>query len=271
MVRVVGPPAVAAGQPVVTRRNVIAFGGAMLMLWLASDWPIHDVGEQYLYSVHMLQHMMLAYFLPPLVLLATPEWLLRVLVGDGRLYAVVRWLCKPVVAGVLFNLAVMVTHIPGVVNASVTSDRPFVHYSLHLMVVTTGLLDVDAGLRAVPRAAHGHGGHDDLPLPHVGRPDRARRLAGFRRGLGVRRLRPAGPRVGPLGHRRPADRRSGDEDGRVDLPLVDHRHALVHPLRRPPRRRVRLPASADVRRRRARVRTGRRRSTNPSSGSVARS
>ena len=140
MVRVVGPPAVAAGQPVVTRRNVIAFGAAMLMLWLASDWPIHDVGEQYLYSVHMLQHMMLAYFLPPLALLATPEWLLRVLVGDGRLYAVVRWLCKPVVAGVLFNLAVMVTHIPGVVNASVTSDRPFVHYSLHLMVVVTGLL-----------------------------------------------------------------------------------------------------------------------------------
>ena len=84
MVRVVGPHAVAAGQPVVTRRNVVAFGAAMVMLWVASDWPIHDIGEQYLYSVHMLQHMMLSYFLPPLALLATPEWLLRVLVGDGR-------------------------------------------------------------------------------------------------------------------------------------------------------------------------------------------
>ena len=73
MVRVVGPHAVAAGQPVVTRRNVVAFAGAMLMLWLASDWPIHDIGEQYLYSVHMLQHMMLSYFLPPLALLATPD------------------------------------------------------------------------------------------------------------------------------------------------------------------------------------------------------
>ena len=49
------------------------------MLWAASDWPMHDIGEQYLYSAHMLQHMMLSYFLPPLVLLATPEWLLRVL------------------------------------------------------------------------------------------------------------------------------------------------------------------------------------------------
>ena len=104
MVRFVGPHAVAAGQPVVTRRNVWCFVAAMLMLWTASDWPTHDIGEQYLYSIHMLQHMMLTYFLPPLVLLATPEWVLRVLVGEGRAYTVLRWFCKPVVAGLLSPL-----------------------------------------------------------------------------------------------------------------------------------------------------------------------
>ena len=140
MVRFVGPHAVAAGQAVVTRRNVWCFVAAMLILWTASDWPIHDVGEQYLYSIHMLQHMMLSYFLPPLVLLATPEWVLRVLVGDGRAYAVLRWFCKPVVAGLLFNLAVVVSHIPGVVNASVTSESPVLHYLVHVMVVVTALL-----------------------------------------------------------------------------------------------------------------------------------
>ena len=84
----IGPHAVPPGQPVVTKRNVRCFIAAMVLLWAASDWPIHDIGEQYLYSVHMLQHMMLAYFMPPLALLATPEWLLRVLVGNGRGYAV---------------------------------------------------------------------------------------------------------------------------------------------------------------------------------------
>jgi putative membrane protein len=44
------------------------------------------------------------------------------------------------VAGVLFNLAVMVTHIPGVVNTSVESPSPVLHYALHVMVVTTALL-----------------------------------------------------------------------------------------------------------------------------------
>jgi putative membrane protein len=138
MVRVVGPHAVAVGQQVVTRTNVVAFAGAMALLWAASDWPIHDLGESYLYSVHMLQHMMLSFFLPPLALLATPEWLLRTLVGHGRGYAVVRRLCHPVVAAVLFNLAVMITHIPGVVTASVNNGT--VHYLLHVMVVTTALI-----------------------------------------------------------------------------------------------------------------------------------
>ena len=140
MVKRVGPHAVAKGQQVVTRRQVWCFAGAMALLWASSDWPIHDIGEQYLYSAHMLQHMMLTYFMPPLALLATPEWLLRVLVGDGRGYAVLKWFCKPVVAGILFNLSIMITHIPGVVNVSVTSPSPVTHYLLHVMVVVTALL-----------------------------------------------------------------------------------------------------------------------------------
>ena len=138
MVRVIGPKAVPAGQPAVSRRNIGCFVGAMVMLWVASDWPVHDIGEEYLYSVHMAQHMMLSYFLPPLVLMATPEWLLRVLVGNGRFYRVVVFFTRPVVAAVLFNAIVIVTHIPGVVAASVGSGP--LHYSLHFAVVIFSLL-----------------------------------------------------------------------------------------------------------------------------------
>ncbi|MGK0423477.1 MAG: putative membrane protein, partial [Ilumatobacter sp.] len=100
MVRVIGPKAVPPGQRVVTQKNIYAFVGAMVVLWVSSDWPLHDISEEYLYSAHMLQHMMLSYFLPPLTLIATPPWLLRVLVGDGRLYAGLKFLTKPVIAGV---------------------------------------------------------------------------------------------------------------------------------------------------------------------------
>jgi len=138
LVRVIGPSAVRAGERPITRRNISCFVAAMILLWAASDWPIHDIGEEYLYSGHMLQHMMLSYFLPPLALLATPEWLLRSLIGGGRLYRVLRWLCHPVAAGVLFNVTVMVSHVPGIVNASV--DNGPLHYALHFGVVMTALL-----------------------------------------------------------------------------------------------------------------------------------
>jgi putative membrane protein len=138
MVRVIGPKAVPVGQPVVTRNNKIAFVGAILMLWSASDWPMHDISEEYLYSAHMIQHMMLSYFLPPLVLLATPTWLARVLLGERALYKVIKWFTHPVVAGVLFNVMVMVVHIPSLVNASVENGA--LHYVLHVMVVTSALL-----------------------------------------------------------------------------------------------------------------------------------
>src|SRR4051812_33345565 len=74
-VRVLGPAAVGAGARAVSPKQVFAFVGAIALLWFAADWPVHDIGENYLYSVHMVQHMVLIYFVPPLMLIATPTWM----------------------------------------------------------------------------------------------------------------------------------------------------------------------------------------------------
>jgi putative membrane protein len=137
-VTVLGPRAVRPGEAPVTRTQVVVFSLAMAVLWIASDWPVHDLAEQYLYWVHMVQHMLLSYFLPPLFLLATPAWVLRALIGTGRVERVVRWMTRPVVAAIGFNAIVIVTHIPGVVNASATNG--VLHYGLHLALVTMSLL-----------------------------------------------------------------------------------------------------------------------------------
>lgn len=138
MARVIGPHAVPAGQKVVTRKEVGCFVGAMALFWFGADWPVHDIGEEYLYSVHMFQHMIFSYFVPPLALMAIPTWMARAILGQGTGYRVFAWFAKPVVAGVLFNLIVMVTHIPLMVNASTTNG--VLHYTLHLLIVTLALL-----------------------------------------------------------------------------------------------------------------------------------
>lgn len=138
-VRVVGPKIVPPGRPVVTRRQQGFFWAGVALLWLASDWPIHDISEEYLFSVHMVQHLLLSLVVPPLFLLATPTWLARLVIPEGG--AADRWLrrlARPVVAGVIFNLVVAVTHIPGVVNASIESGP--LHYGVHVVVVSSALL-----------------------------------------------------------------------------------------------------------------------------------
>lgn len=137
MVRVIGPNAVAEGERAVTNKQIVCFTAGIGLLWFGSDWPVHDIGEQYLYSVHMLQHMIFSYFAPPLLLLSLPTWMARTLLGTGRTYRTVSWITKPVVAGVWFNAIIMITHIPGIVNTSTQSA--VLHYSLHFLLLTAAL------------------------------------------------------------------------------------------------------------------------------------
>ena len=135
--RVIGPVVVTAG-PVITTKQRNAFIAAIFLLWMGSDWPVHDIAEEYLYSAHMFQHMVLSYFMPPLVLLAIPKWMFDAVFGSGKTRAIINWLAKPVIAGVMFNVVVMITNIPALVNQSVTNG--LLHYSLHILLVTTALL-----------------------------------------------------------------------------------------------------------------------------------
>ena len=136
-VRVLGPAVVKNG-PAITTKQRNAFIAGVLLLWLASDWPVHDIAEEYLYSMHMFQHMVLSYFMPPLVLLAIPKWMFDAVLGAGLVRKTFNWLAKPVIAGVLFNAIVMITHIPQIVNRSV-SNAPL-HYSMHVLLIVTALL-----------------------------------------------------------------------------------------------------------------------------------
>ena len=146
-VRVIGPKAVkvdsidANGDPmqIVTTRQKRFFTAAVITLAIAADWPMHDIAEQYLYSVHMLQHLLITFFIPILFLQATPEWLARLVLGGGDQGRT--WLgklAKPIVAGVIFNALAALTHWNGIVQLSFDSG-PF-HYFIHLLMFSSALL-----------------------------------------------------------------------------------------------------------------------------------
>lgn len=134
----IGPRANVVGETIVSRAQVGWFAAAMVVLWLASDWPLHDIGENYLYSAHMAQHLLLSLVFPPMAWLATPTWLARMLIGSGLAYRTLRRLARPLVAALIFNAVVVLQHWPVVVNTSVANGT--FHYGVHLVVVLTSLL-----------------------------------------------------------------------------------------------------------------------------------
>jgi putative membrane protein len=136
--RVVGPKVVPAGQPVIRRDQVAWLVVGLVTLWLASDWPVHDIGEQYLFVVHMVQHMLLTYVAPLVLLLATPEWLARLVLGRGRVKRVFDFLARPVPAALAFNVVLLFTHAPFMVNLAVSNAA--VHYLVHTAMVATAFM-----------------------------------------------------------------------------------------------------------------------------------
>ena len=136
--RVIGPKVVGSGEAA-TQRNRRYFAAGVVTLAIAADWPMHDIAEEYLYSVHMLQHLLITFFIPILFLQATPEWLARLILGGGDQERT--WLgklAKPLVAAIIFNLLAALTHWNGIVQLS--ADSGAFHYGIHLLMFSSALL-----------------------------------------------------------------------------------------------------------------------------------
>ena len=134
--RVLAPDHAPKGEPAVTRRQKWLFGAGVATLLLASSWPVHDIGENSLYSVHMVEHLLLSFAVPPLLMYGTPWWLTRMLVLP--ILPLMRVLTRPLVALFLFNAVLGILHIPGVVEAMVTSRG--LHFVAHAALFATSIL-----------------------------------------------------------------------------------------------------------------------------------
>jgi putative membrane protein len=150
-----GPRFATPGRPVVTRLQVTSWVLGVLATWVAADWPVHAVAEQMNYGVHMLQHLMFAMVAAPLLLLGTPAWLARWVLRPGsRVFATVRWCSRFLPALVIFNVVLVLTHWPVLVNASL--ENPWLHFSVHVLLFGSSLIvwmPVLSPLPEIPRLA----------------------------------------------------------------------------------------------------------------------
>jgi putative membrane protein len=154
-IRRLGPRFASPGRAPVTRLQLVSFGLGVVAIWVAADWPVHDVAEQSMYSVHMVQHLLLSMVATPLLLLGTPGWLLRYLLRPpSALFRMVRWMARFLPAVIVFNLVIVLTHWPAIVDASLRSGA--LHFGLHAMIFVASLivwLPVLSPMPEIPRLA----------------------------------------------------------------------------------------------------------------------
>ena len=136
--KVIGPKVVPTGTPVITRSQSTWFAVGVVLLWVSSDWPVHDIGEKYLYSIHMAQHTVITLVMPPILLMATPEWLARLVIGRGRVHHWVHKLARPIPAALIFNALALITHWQTLVNTA--SENGLFHYGVHTAMVVSAFI-----------------------------------------------------------------------------------------------------------------------------------
>lgn len=151
--RYVGPTlARRRGEPVYERKHIARFALAVALLWGFSDWPVHDLSEGYLFSVHMVQHTVFTLVAPPILLLSLPPWLLDFVTSAGWLRWVLRKVCRPLPAALLFNGVTALSHWPGWVDLTLRSG--LFHFTAHVILWTTAsvmwLPIVNPGVAGLP-------------------------------------------------------------------------------------------------------------------------
>lgn len=104
-------------------KRALQFSGGMVIFWLATDWPLGTLGAGYLASAHMTQFLLYTLGAAPLILLGTPEWMVRRASRRVPLDRAMTWLGNSLVTSALiYNFILLSTHAPGTVATLRTSQ-----------------------------------------------------------------------------------------------------------------------------------------------------
>lgn len=125
-------------SPGPTRLQWWQWYGGLALIGIASGWPVHDVGEQSLFTMHMVEHMILGLLVPPLLLMGLPRWLADATLGHLRIAPWLRPISRAVPAFVLFNTAFIVIHWPDAVALMLTNG--LAHFGIHSFLFATAFL-----------------------------------------------------------------------------------------------------------------------------------
>jgi len=123
---------------IATAGHVIRFYLGILIAGLSLGSPLHTIGEGYLLSAHMVQHLIITMIVPPLLITGTPAWMVRPLLRWGPVGAVARTVLTPIPAFVIFNAIFLGWHVPAFYELALA--QPTVHAAEHTTMLLAAMI-----------------------------------------------------------------------------------------------------------------------------------
>ncbi len=128
-----------SGSAPVTSSQTIWFLLGWLVLLFALVSPLDPISDEYLFSAHMVQHILMTLVAPPFLIMGTPGWMLRPFLRYEPIARTARLLTMPLVAFAIFNVDFMVWHAPILYEA--TLEHESIHILEHLLFISTAVLN----------------------------------------------------------------------------------------------------------------------------------
>jgi len=148
-----GPAEGVDASPTTTQRAT--FYGALALIFLSLNGWLHDLSDTYLFSAHMVQHLVLTLLVPPLLLAGLTGDLLRPALRVPAVRALAAFFTRPGVCFMLFNVVLTAWHLPPMYELAMRHHP--VHIVQHLCFMTASVLmwwPIISPLRELPRLSY---------------------------------------------------------------------------------------------------------------------
>jgi putative membrane protein len=121
-----------------SRREWATFLGGMAIVFCSLQGPLHELSDTYLFSAHMVQHLLITLLFPPLLIRGIPGWMWRPVTDVPALRAFGRVLTDPRVAFVVAVGSLYLWHVPSMYEWAMADHN--VHIVEHLMFMSSAVV-----------------------------------------------------------------------------------------------------------------------------------
>ncbi|MCB9680242.1 MAG: cytochrome c oxidase assembly protein [Alphaproteobacteria bacterium] len=117
-----------------TVRDRVLFHGGIAVVFCSLQGPLHELSDVYLFSGHMVQHLLITLVFPPMALLGIPPWMWQPALSKGWVRAVGRVLGHPVTGFLVATGVLYFWHVPAMYDLALEDHD--VHVVEHLSFMT---------------------------------------------------------------------------------------------------------------------------------------